>query len=94
MKVQDKKRNRKRRIRRAVFLFFLLLLMAGAYVMYRYYQEEKRQKEQFHELEEWENNPIPSLAPANVNNPDWIGWLKIKDSSISYPVMQKEGDGE
>ncbi len=94
MKVQNKKQNRRRRIRRAVFLFFLLLLMTGAYVMYRYYREEKSQQEQFDELEEWENNPIPSLVPANVNNPDWIGWLKIKDSSISYPVMQKEGDGE
>ena len=77
-----------------MFLFFLLLLMAGAYVMYRYYQEEKRQEEQFHELEEWENNPIPSLAAERVINPDWIGWVKIEDSSISYPVMQKEGDSE
>ena len=62
--------------------------------MYRYYREEKSQQEQFAELEEWENNPIPSLAPENVNNPDWMGWLKIKGSSISYPIMQKEGDGE
>lgn len=89
-----KTRNGKQWIRRTMFLFFLLLLMTGAYVMYRYYREEKSQQEQFDELEEWENNPIPSLAPADINNPDWIGWLKIKDSSISYPVMQKEGDGE
>ena len=94
MKVQDKKQNRKRRIRRTMFLFFLLLLIAGVYVSYRYYWEDKRQEEKFDELEEWENNPIPSLASDNVNNPDWIGWLKIKDSSISYPIMQKEGDGE
>ncbi|MCI8792270.1 MAG: class B sortase [Eubacterium sp.] len=91
MKVQDKKQNRKRRIRRTMFLFFLSLLIVGVYVSYRYYREEKRQEEQFDELEEWENNPITFLAPANA---DWIGWLKIKDSSISYPVMQKEGDGE
>lgn len=77
-----------------MFLFFLLLLMAGAYVMYRYYQEEKRQEELFHKLEEWENNPIPSLTPERVSNPDWIGWLKIQDSSISYPVMQRKGEGE
>ena len=94
MKPQNKKLNRRQRIRRTMFLFFLLLLMAGVYVMHRYYQEEKCQEEQFHKLEEWENNPIPSLAPENVNNPDWIGWLKIKGSSISYPIMQKEGDGE
>ena len=78
MKVQDKKQNRKRRIRRTMFLFFLLLLIAGVYVSYRYYWEDKRQEEKFDELEEWENNPIPSLASDNVNNPDWIGWLKIK----------------
>lgn len=74
-----------------MFLFFLSLLIVGVYVSYRYYREEKTQEEQFDELEEWENNPITFLAPANA---DWIGWLKIKDSSISYPVMQKEGDWE
>lgn len=94
MKTQNKKQNRKQRIRRTMFLFFLLLLMAGVYVLYHHYQEEKRRERQFHELEEWEKNPIPSLVPENVNNPDWMGWLRIKDSSISYPVMQRKGEGE
>lgn len=94
MKPQNKKMNKRQRIRRTMLLFFLLLLMAGVYVMHRYYQEEKCQEEQFHKLEEWENNPISSLASERVNNPDWIGWLKIKDSSISYPIMQRKGEGE
>ncbi len=94
MKMRNKKQNKRQRIRRTMFLFFLLLLMLGAYVMHRYYREEKEQEKRFDELEEWENNPIPSLVPENVNNPDWIGWLRIEDSSISYPVMQKKGEGE
>lgn len=94
MKMRNKKQNKRQRIRRTMFLFFLLLLMLGAYVMYHYYREEKGQEKRFYELEEWENNPIPSLVPENVNNPDWIGWIRIKDSSISYPVMQKKGEGE
>lgn len=94
MKMHNKKQNRRQWLRRTMFLFFLLLLIAVAYMMYHYYQEEKFHEEQFHELEEWENNPIPLHAPERVNNSDWIGWLKIKDSSISYPVMQRKGEGE
>lgn len=94
MKKWGKQQNRRQRVKRAVFLFFLLLLAVAAYVAHRYYKEDKRQEERIHELEEWENNPIPSISPERVSNPDWIGWLKIKDSSISYPVMQKKGDSE
>ena len=94
MKKREKKQNRRQRVKRAVFLFFLLLFFVAAYVTHRYHREDKRQEERIHELEEWENNPIPSLTPERADNPDWIGWLKIKDSSISYPVMQKKGDSE
>lgn len=90
----DKKRNKKQGAKRAAFLFFLLLFAVAAYVTYRYYREDKRQEERIHELEEWENNPILPIEPERVSNPDWIGWLKIKDSGISYPVMQKKGDSE
>ena len=94
MKKREKKQNRRQRFKRAAFLFFLLLLAVTAYVTYHYYREDKRQEERIHELEEWENVPIPSIIPERVDNPDWIGWLKIKDSSVSYPVMQKKGDSE
>lgn len=94
MKKREKKQNRRQRVKRAVFLFFLLLFLVAAYVTHRYHRKDKRQEERIHELEEWENNPIPSLTSERADNPDWIGWLKIKDSSISYPVMQKKGDSE
>lgn len=94
MKKREKKQNRRQRFKRTVFLFFLLLLTVAVYVAYRYYREDKRQEERIHELEEWENAPIPSHAPERADNPDWIGWLKIKDSSLSYPVMQRKGDSE
>lgn len=94
MKKREKKLNRRQRFKRAVFLFFLLLITVAVYVTYRYYREDKRKGERIHELEEWENAPIPSLTPERVDNQDWIGWLKIKDSSVSYPVMQKKRDSE
>ena len=93
-KQQGKNKNRRLRFKREVFLFFLLLFTVAVYMTYRYYREDKRQQERIQELEEWENNPIPSITPERVDNPDWIGWLKIKDSSISYPVMQKKGEAE
>lgn len=93
-KQQNKKQNRRQKFKRAVFLFFLMFLAMEVYVTNHYYKEDKKQEERIHELEEWENAPIPSLTPERVDNPDWIGWLKIKDSSISYPVMQKKGESE
>ena len=32
--------------------------------------------------------------PHVPQNPDWIGWLKIRGTTISYPVMQRKGDSE
>lgn len=93
-KQQGKRQSRRQRFKRTVCLFFLCFLFVAAYAAWDLYQEDKKQEKRFQELEEWENAPIPSVTPERINNPDWIGWLKIKDSSISYPVMQKEGDGE
>lgn len=66
------------------------------YFVYRFYREDKRQEERFEQLEEiedeeWTDGTTPH---KEKKNPDWLGWLKIKGSSISYPVMQREGDSE
>lgn len=81
-----------------VCLFFLLAFAITGYFVYRYYQNDKKHEDRFDELEEIEEgrdeNPIPPVFPTELENPDWLGWLKIKDTSISYPVMQRDGDSE
>lgn len=98
MKQKKKHNSRKKRLKRIVCLFFLLAFAVTGYFVYRYYQNDKKQENRFGQLEEIEEgrdeNPVPSIAPKEKENPDWIGWLKIKGTSISYPVMQREGDSE
>lgn len=95
---RKQKNKMKKRLKRALLLFFLILLAVAAYFVYRFYQNDKKQEDRFKELEEtedgWEKYPIRPKHPEETNNPDWIGWLKIEGTSISYPVMQKKGDGE
>lgn len=98
MMKQEKKQNKKKRLKRMLCLFFLLVFIVAGYFVYRYYQNDKKQEECFDQLEEIEeerdNTPVPQKVPQEVENPDWIGWLKIKGTSISYPVMQRKGESE
>ncbi len=91
-KGKKQKNSTKKRVKRIVSLFFLLAAVLAALFICRLYREDKRQEDRFEELEETENN-FDKKKPES-RNPDWIGWLKIKGTSISYPVMQREGDAE
>lgn len=98
MKQEKKINSRKKRIKRILYLFFLLVFAVMGYFVHRYYQNDKKQEDRFDQLEEIEEereeNPVLPILPEEVKNPDWIGWLKIKGTSISYPVMQREDDSE
>lgn len=98
MKQEEKKNIRKKQIKRYVCLFFLFAIVIAGYFVYRYYKADKEQEDRFKKLEEIEEErdrkPVPQKKTQIVGNPDWIGWLKIEDTSISYPVMQRKGDNE
>lgn len=91
----EKEKNNTKRLKRIVCLFFLLVSAVVSYFAYRYYREDREQEEHFEQLEELEEErDNPPVSPKEITNPDWIAWLKIKDTSISYPVMQRRGDSE
>lgn len=97
--MKKRKQNTKnKRLKRIVCLFFLLALAIAGYFVYRYYRDDREQEKRFEELEKIEEErddyPVSPVYPQEIDNPDWIGWLKIKGTSISYPVMKKEGDNE
>lgn len=79
-------------------LFFLLAFLAVSFLAIRYCREDRKQERRFEELEEiegeWAGNPIPRISPKELDNPDWIGWVRIEDAHFSFPVMQRKGDGE
>ena len=94
-KGRKQKNTGKKRVKRIISLFFLLAAVMAALFVYRLYREDKRQEDRFEELEKTEEKDFGfDKKKPESSNPDWIGWLKIRDTSISYPVMQREGDAE
>lgn len=94
-KGRKQKNTGKKRVKRIVSLFFLLAAVMAALFVYRLYREDKRQEDRFEELEKTEEKDFGfDKKKPESSNPDWIGWLKIRNSSISYPVMQRQGDAE
>ena len=98
--MKKKRLFRKRLIR----LFFFILIAAAGCAVFFFYEKEKEQEKRFNELEEsledeqeQEDEPAPCSPDSREKdrrNKDYLGWLKIEGSSISYPVMQRKGDSE
>ena len=93
---QPKKKIKNRRKRIFVLLFFGILF-AGILFCY-YYTADKETEKKFRQLEETEeererHTALPD-SPDKKKNPDWIGWLKIRGTTVSYPVMQRDGAEE
>lgn len=93
--MDKKKENTNSKLKRMRYLFFLLVLVFVSCCAYHYYQRDQEQEEHFKQLERLEEErdypPVSPDYPRAKINPDWIGWIKIKDTNISYPVMQKKG---
>lgn len=98
MNTKKKKQNRVRgRSKRILCLFFLSVLTVICYIAYCDYREDEKQEKRFEQLVKLEEERDLSPAPRyskEMENKDWIGWLNIDNTSISYPVMQRNGDGE
>lgn len=86
----------------SIILIILLVasLVTSSIYLYMQYKEDKTQKDIFEELSnviieddsesnEEINNKVDVLKLHEENN-DFIGWLQIENTNISYPVMQTE----
>ena len=85
----------------------ILIISFALSVIYilKNYKEDKKQNEVFEELEnivleeQEENEDNTEEKKENINiqklfkmNNDFIGWLKIENTNISYPVMQTDNN--
>ena len=86
------------------YIFLIIMLVASlvtsiSYIMINY-KEDKKQNEVFEKLEniitesneekkEQKKETINFKKLYELNN-DFVGWLKIENTNISYPVMQTE----
>lgn len=97
------RRHRKKQGRAGMLLFFCAFL-AGTTAAVFFHKQDREQELQFEELARMEEqagecikadgegskaSPLPLM-----DNPDCIGWVKIEGTTVSYPVMQRTGDGD
>lgn len=86
----------------SIILIILLVasLVTSSIYLYMQYKEDKTQEDIFEELSnviveddsksnEETNNKV-DVSKLHEENNDFMGWLQIKNTNISYPVMQTE----
>lgn len=80
-----------------IYILLIGIMSISSYFIYRNYKEEQKQEKFFEELVNIAENEINKISTAeeeiNLNklysmNNDIIGWLKINDTEINYPIMQ------
>ena len=86
-----------------MLLFFCAFVISITVTIF-FYRQDRKQEIQFEELaklEEQDRDNISydgkgSTAPSLpiIDSPDCIGWIKIDGTTVSYPIMQHEGDSE
>ena len=94
-------------MRKKFYIFFVIVLVAIFVTSIIYiimnYTDDKKQNKVFEELEsiiteeqeekgEEEKDESINLKELYELNNDFIGWLKINDTNISYPVIQTDND--
>lgn len=94
-------------MRKKFYIFFVIVLVAILVTSIIYiimnYTDDKKQNKVFEELEsiimEEQEEKDEEKKDESINlkelyelNNDFIGWLKINDTNISYPVMQTDNN--
>ncbi len=74
-----------------IFIFLLMLLLIGAYGLYdTYHIYDKVTLGE--EIEKVKKDEIISFDELLKINKDAVGWIKINDTKIDYPVMQSSNN--
>lgn len=82
-----------------VIILLIGIMLISSYFIFKDKQEDKKQENTFEELveiaEDKEQNTNDDIKEDTINieelykiNSDIIGWIKIDDTNINYPVMQ------
>lgn len=86
------------KIVRVILLVLLVtIFVTSSIYLYKELNEEKVQEDIFEELsnitedtqEQEETNKV-DVIKLHEENSDFVGWLKIEDTNINYPIMQTE----
>lgn len=87
----------KRLILLAFILIFAIIFLVSAYFILRYYNDSNKAKKEFEKLSDLVvNNEEESISAGEKyihlyeKNEDFIGWIAIDGTNISYPVVQSK----
>lgn len=77
-------------------ILLIILIVISSYFIYKQLNEEKKQDKIFEELaDSIKDNTVHEVVESEINlqelykqNKDLIGWIKIENTNIDYPVMQ------
>lgn len=95
-------KNLKKWLTRIIIVTFIISLLISVTHIIKNKMQDKKQDEIFEELEnivtekqdenrEQQEESINLQELYELNN-DFVGWIKIEDTNISYPVMQTDND--
>lgn len=95
-------KNLKKWLTRIIIVTFIISLLISVTYIIKNKMQDKKQDEIFEELEnivtekqdenrEQQEECINLQELYELNN-DFVGWIKIEDTNISYPVMQTDND--
>lgn len=92
----------KKNIYVSIIGIFLFLMLLSGVMIYRYYRDTAKQNEVYEELVDIveagseiedteisdETSALKEYAELYEQNEDMVGWIRIDDTKINYPVMQ------
>lgn len=95
-------KNLKKWLTRIIIVTFIISLLISVIYIIKNKMQDKKQNEIFEELEnivtekqdedrEQQEESINLQELYELNN-DFLGWIKIEDTNISYPVMQTDSN--
>ena len=83
-----------------VIIICVAVIAVSGFMLIRYYVLGARAEKSFDELRPPETSDasfeilLPYYQKLKARNSDFIGWLKIRETDVDYPVMQSIGDPE
>lgn len=95
MKQSNRKKDRGRTEisgkRKLLFLFFVLVAAAAGILCCQYAIRDRHEEQRYEKLRKEKKQGISKTAKQY---PDMVGWLEIKGTTFSYPVMQTKNNPE
>ena len=97
-----KPRRRCNIMKKILYVFYIMLLISlmliSSYCIYKELKQNKEQEKNFEELvqiieqtnpeDKGQEETVININELYAMNNDIVGWLRIKDTTINYPIMQ------